>query len=56
MLKDGKAVLRAITTGIQDNVNIEVLSGVDKDEEIITGPYATITKNLKNDEAVKINK
>ena len=56
VLKDGKAVLRAITTGIQDNVNIEVLSGVDKDEEIITGPYATITKNLQNDEAVKINK
>ena len=52
--KDGKAELRAVTTGIQDNVNIEILSGVAKDEEIITGPYNVISKTLKNNE--KVNK
>lgn len=50
--KDGKAELRAVTTGIQDNVNIEILSGVAKDEEIITGPYNVISKTLKNNEKV----
>lgn len=54
VLKDGKAELRAVTTGIQDNVNIEILSGVAKDEEIITGPYNVISKTLKNNE--KVNK
>ena len=54
VLKDGKAELRAVTTGIQDNVNIEILSGVAKDEIIITGPYNVISKTLKNNE--KVNK
>ena len=54
VLKDGKAELRAVTTGIQDNVNIEILSGVAKDEEIITGPYNVISKTPKNNE--KVNK
>ena len=54
VLKDGKAELRAVTTGIQDNVNIEILSGIAKDEEIITGPYNVISKTLKNNE--KVNK
>ena len=54
VLKDGKAELRAVNTGIQDNVNIEILSGVAKDEEIITGPYNVISKTLKNNE--KVNK
>jgi len=54
VFKDGKAELRAVTTGIQDNVNIEILSGVAKDEEIITGPYNVISKTLKNNE--KVNK
>ena len=54
VFKDGKAELRAVTTGIQDNVNIEILSGIAKDEEIITGPYNVISKTLKNNE--KVNK
>jgi len=53
VLKDGKAELRAVTTGIQDNVNIEILSGVAKDETIITGPYSAVSKTLKNGDAVQ---
>jgi len=53
VLKDGKAELRAVTTGIQDNVNIEILSGVAKDEEIITGPYSAVSKTLKNGDSVQ---
>jgi len=46
--KDGKAELRAVTTGIQDNVNIEILSGVAKDEEIITGQNNEKVSKLAN--------
>lgn len=54
VLKNGKAKLRTVNTGIQDNVNIEILSGISKDETIITGPYQTITKILKNGDKVNV--
>ncbi len=54
VLKNGKAELRTVNTGIQDNVNIEILSGISKDETIITGPYQTITKILKNGDNVNV--
>ncbi|GET46651.1 efflux RND transporter periplasmic adaptor subunit [Capnocytophaga felis] len=52
VLKDGKAELRAVTTGIQDNTNIEVLSGIEKGEQIITGPYNLVGKTLKKGDKV----
>ncbi|MEL1245716.1 efflux RND transporter periplasmic adaptor subunit [Flavobacterium sp. DGU11] len=48
-----KAVLRPITTGIQDDTNIEILSGLKKGDEVITGPYATVTKDLSPNDKVK---
>jgi len=54
-VKDGsKAKLRVITTGIQDNQNIEVLSGLKVGETVITGPYNTVTKTLKDGDEVKL--
>lgn len=54
VVKDGKAELRAVSTGIQDNTKIEILSGVEKDEEIIVGPYNLVSKTLnKGDKVVK---
>ncbi len=54
VIKDGKAELRAVSTGIQDNTKIEILSGVEKDEEIIVGPYNLVSKTLnKGDKVVK---
>ncbi len=48
-----KAVLRPITTGIQDDTNIEILSGLKKGDEVITGPYAVVTKELNPNDKVK---
>jgi len=42
-----KAKLRVIKTGIQDDTNIEVVSGLKKGDVIIVGPYTTVTKDLK---------
>jgi len=53
--KGDEAVLRVITTGIQDDKNIEILSGIEAGEEIITGPYTTVTKSLKNKDKIQVS-
>lgn len=42
-----KAKLRVIKTGIQDDTNIEVVTGLKKGDVVIVGPYTTVTKDLK---------
>ncbi|WP_422106085.1 efflux RND transporter periplasmic adaptor subunit [Winogradskyella sp.] len=44
---NGKAKLRVVETGIQDDTFIEVVSGLGKEDKIITGPYNTVSKTLK---------
>jgi HlyD family secretion protein len=56
-IKTGEtAKLRVIKTGIQDNSNIEILSGLNEGEEIITGPYNVVTKILETGDKVTIKK
>ncbi|PHK17286.1 RND transporter [Nostoc linckia z16] len=55
--RDGKALLRPIKTGIQDDTNIEVISGLKKGDVVITGPYITVTKELNpNDPVIEKSK
>jgi HlyD family secretion protein len=49
-----KAKIRIIKTGIQDDTNIEILTGLKKGDVIITGPYATVTKELNSGDKVAI--
>jgi len=37
-----------VATGIQDNEYIQILSGLEVGQEIIIGPYSTISRKLKN--------
>lgn len=48
-----KAVLRVITTGIQDDTNIEVVKGLKKGDEVITGPYNVVSKELNPNDKVQ---
>lgn len=48
----GKAKIKIIKTGIQDDTNIEVKTGLKKGEKIIIGPYTTVTKELKSGDKV----
>jgi HlyD family secretion protein len=50
-----KAKIRIVKTGIQDDTNIEILSGLKKGDEVITGPYVTVSKDLNSGDKVKIN-
>lgn len=52
-VKDGdKAKIRVIKTGIQDDTNIEISSGLKKGDVVIVGPYATVTKDLNSGDIV----
>ncbi|MEP5936526.1 MAG: efflux RND transporter periplasmic adaptor subunit [Winogradskyella arenosi] len=51
---NGKAKLRVVKTGIQDDTNIEILSGLEEGDEIITGPYNTVSKNLNSGDAIAV--
>jgi len=50
----GKAKIKVVKTGIQDDTNIEIISGLQKGDEVIVGPYVTVSKNLNSGDKVKI--
>ena len=49
-----KAKIKVVKTGIQDDTNIEIISGLQKGDEVIVGPYVTVSKNLNSGDKVKI--
>ncbi|NHN27494.1 efflux RND transporter periplasmic adaptor subunit [Flavobacterium jejuense] len=49
----GKAKLRVVKTGIQDDTNIEIKEGLKKGEEIVTGPYTMVSKDLNTNDKIK---
>jgi HlyD family secretion protein len=55
VIEDGKAKMIEIKTGISDFDNIEVLEGVTEGQEIISGPYFVVSRELKDGDPVKIN-
>lgn len=48
-----KARIRVVKTGIQDDTNIEILTGLKKGDEVIIGPYNTVSKDLNSGDKVK---
>jgi HlyD family secretion protein len=50
------AELRVVKTGIQDDSNIEISSGLQEGEEVIVGPYNLVTKTLKSGDKVEVKK
>lgn len=47
------ARIREVKTGIQDNTYIEILSGLEENEEVITGPYRVVSQTLNTGDGVK---
>ncbi len=52
--KDNKVKKTVVKTGIQDINNIEILSGLNEGDEVVTGPYNAISKTLKDGNKVKV--
>ncbi|HKO21268.1 MAG TPA: efflux RND transporter periplasmic adaptor subunit [Candidatus Eisenbacteria bacterium] len=54
-IENGKAVARQVKTGIQGEDLIEVTSGLKEGDEIVTGSYRAISKDLDNGAVVNID-
>jgi len=54
VVKDGKAKMVAVKSGIQDNTHIQIVEGLSEDDEVITGPYRAVSRSLENGEAVEV--
>lgn len=52
--KDGTVKPQVVTTGIQDINNIEILSGLNENDEVVTGPYEVVSKTLKAGSKIKV--
>jgi HlyD family secretion protein len=52
LFQDGRAVWTPVVTGIQDNLVIEVISGISIDDIIISGPYDMVARKLDDGDAV----
>lgn len=53
-MTDGTVKRRVVTTGIQDINYIEVTSGLQAGDEVVTGPYSVISQTLKDGNKVKV--
>ena len=56
VVKDGKAELRPVKTGIIGETEIEILKGVQEGEEVVTGSYRVLSKDLYHGAKVKIER
>ena len=52
--KDNSVKKTVVKTGIQDINNIEILTGLNDGDQVITGPYNAISKTLKDGNKVKV--
>jgi HlyD family secretion protein len=46
---NGEVKLVTVETGIQDDENIEIISGLNEGDEIIKAPYSAVSKKLRNE-------
>lgn len=53
LFNDGIAKKVVVETGIQDAFNIHITKGLDEGQEIITGPYSTISRLLEDGDEVR---
>jgi len=54
VVEDGKAVMKEIKTGIQDNNYIEITEGLQPDEEVVVAPYTAITNKLETGSLLEV--
>ena len=54
VIRDGKAILTPVETGIADSRNIQIVSGLDEGQTIVTGNYGVLTRELKHESLVRV--
>lgn len=54
LIRNGKAVMTPVKTGISDLENMEILSGIQAGDQIVSGPFRAVAKTLKDGSLVVI--
>jgi HlyD family secretion protein len=54
-VKDGKAKMSEVATGISDATHVAIVSGIKPSDQVVTGPFRTL-KKLKDGDSVEISK
>ncbi len=54
LVADGKAKMIEVKTGISDDTYIEIISGLKGGEEVVSGPYRAISKELEDGSKVTL--
>jgi HlyD family secretion protein len=54
--KGSKAQMVKVTTGIADDTYMEIKSGVQPDDEVVSGSYSAISRKLKDGAKLTIDK
>jgi len=54
-IEKGKAVAKQVETGIQSDELIEILGGLKEGDEVVTGSYRAISKDLENGAVVTVD-
>lgn len=54
--KSGKAEVRVVKSGIQDDKYIEISEGIQEGDEVITGPYEQVARKMKGGDKVSRKK
>ncbi|MEZ4294500.1 MAG: efflux RND transporter periplasmic adaptor subunit [Polyangiaceae bacterium] len=54
VVKDDKAEMRPVHTGIASRTDVELLDGVTEGETIVDGPYRTLARELEDGQTVKV--
>ena len=56
VVENGKAVARQVKVGIQNEDRIEILDGLKEGENVVSGSYRAITRDLNDGDAVEVAK
>jgi HlyD family secretion protein len=55
VVKNGKVKMTEVKTGVSDTTHVALVSGVSKNDQIVTGPFRTL-KKLKDGDSVEVTK
>lgn len=55
VVDNGKAKMVEVKTGISDDNYIEIIEGLKGDEEVISGPYRAISRELENGKKIMVS-
>lgn len=54
VVQDNTVQVKEVQTGIQDDSYIQIVKGLEEGQTIVTGPYAAVSRNLKDGEDISI--